>query len=337
MVNKYLFAMSAIVFLFFSSMGHCAMFSKNKTRFDWLATETAPSNYTMKIINGTFYYHHEEGGLYVPTAARINPGWGTAVSTHVVGEDYKALPDRLDIRFFSYTENKMYHGSFDLPYDKIIAFFKDGAANNKDDPTFKKIMVGVAPGGVVAVWVTGHETREVFFGKAEPYEGVLTDSLENVVEDRDDFVRRGLENSLSPEMLADIRKNGIPFEKWHKYRNQYYWVPTFVQQQRPGYVNVSFFTGERYKISFPIDDIVVKETRPVPTQSSFGYFFKEKEWEMFFTMFFDENEIFSAFEQLGNEEVIYLEFDPKLPKALTTVRLYNSKKSIQLKKIQQDR
>jgi len=28
------------------------------------------------------------------------------------------LPDRLDIRFFSYAENKMYYGSFDLPYEK---------------------------------------------------------------------------------------------------------------------------------------------------------------------------------------------------------------------------
>ena len=337
MGSKIIAVILVSLFVVFSSSGHCLMFSKNKTQFEWLATETAPANYTMKIISGTFYYHNKTGGLYVPTAARINPGWGIGVSTHVVGEEYKSLPDRLDIRFFSYAENKMYQGSFDLPYEKILNLFKAGVKSNKDDPTFKKIMVGVAPGGVVAVWVTGYETREVFFGKAKPYDGELTNSLDNVVENREEFVRRGLEDSLSSEILTDIQKNGIPFGKWDNYRKQYSWIPTFAQEQKPKYCNVAFFSGESYKIEFPLSSSMAKELRHIPKQLSFGYFFKEKEWEMFFTVIFNEEEIFAAFDQLGNDEVINLEFDPKLPKTLTTVRIYNSKKSIQLKKVTQGR
>lgn len=309
------------------------MFSKNKTHFEWLATESAPKNYPMKVLSGTFYYHNENGGLYVPDAASINAGWGTGVSTHVVGEDYKALPDRLDIRFFSYTENKMYHGSFDLPYDKILALFKAGVAKNKEDPTFKKIMVGIAPGGSVAVWVTGYETREVFFGKAEPYEGVFTNSLNNPVDNVEEYSRQVLENSLSPEILVHIRKNGIPFDQWQNYRKQYHWIPTFVQQQRPKYVGVAFFTGEDYKINFPIKDVTEKESRPVPMQISFAYLIAGETMPDFYTLRFDEEEIFSAFEKLGDEELIYIESDPKLPKASTAIRIFNSKQSIQLKKI----
>ena len=90
-----------LAFIFILSLVGCGnMFTKNKTKFHWLATESAPKNYPMRIINGTFYYHNEKGGLYVPTAASIGHFWGTGESTHVVGEDFKPLPDRLDIRFF---------------------------------------------------------------------------------------------------------------------------------------------------------------------------------------------------------------------------------------------
>ncbi len=337
MVNTKITATLITFILFFSSTGYCAMFSKNKTRFDWLTGASAPANYPMKIISGTFYYHNEKGGLYIPDASSINPGWGASSGVHVVGEDYKALPDRLDIRFFSYTENKMYQGSFDLPYEKILAFFKAGIAKDKDNPTFQKVIAGVAPGGTVAVWVTGSEVREVFFGKAESYDGVFTNSLGNVVDNRDEYVRLAVEHSLTPEAIADMKKNGIPFGLWASYRKQYHWQPTFVQAQRPKYVNTTFHNGERYKINFPLDDSITKGTQAVPRNISFGYFFKEKEWEMFFTVHLDEVETTAAFEKLGNSEMIYIESDPKLPKELTTVRIFNSKESIVLKKIRSEK
>jgi hypothetical protein len=332
MAAKTLWLIISLCF-FFPSVGSCTMFSKNKTHFEWLATESAPKNYPMKVLSGTFYYHNEDGGLYIPDAASISAGWGTGVSSHVVGEAYKALPDRLDIRFFSYTENRMYHGSFDLPYDKILALFKAGVAKDKEDPTFKKIMVGVAPGGSVAVWVTGHETREIFFAQAEPYDGVFTDSLNNPVDDVEAYSHQVLESSLAPEVIAEMRKNGIPFDKWKSYRKQYHWLPTFAQQQRPQYVSVPFFSGERYKINFPIDDVVAKERRPIPVQLSFAYLISGETMPDFYTIRFDEQEIFAAFESLGSEELIHIECDPKLPKQLTAVRIFNSKKSVNLKQI----
>lgn len=332
MASSTLLIYISLILLTYSTVGECSMFTKNNTRFDWLATESAPHSYPMKIISGTFYYHNEEGGLYVPTAAQIDSGWGKGVSTHVVGEDFKALPDRLDIRFFSYTEDKMYQGSFDLPYDTILAWFKAGVAANRDDPTFKKIMVGVAPGGAVSVWVTGHETREVFFGQAEPYDGILTNSLENVVDDREKFVRLALEDSLTPEMLANIKKNGVPVGKWNNYRKPYRWLPSFVQAQVPKYVSVAFYTGERYKINFPVTDAVAKETRPVPSHIAFAYLIAGEKMPDFYTVRFNEEEVLAAFSKLGDSELITIESDPKLPKTATSVRIYNSKESIVLKK-----
>jgi hypothetical protein len=334
-VDKKITTTLIALLLFFSSAGYCSMFSKNKTRFDWLASASAPRNYPMKIISGTFYYHNDKGGLYIPEVSSINAGWGVSSGVHVVGEEFKALPDRLDIRFFSYAENKMYHGSFDLPYEKILMLFKEGVAQDKDNPRFQKIVAGIAPGGAVAVWAMGSETREVFFGKADAYEGTLTDSLNNTVdegEEREDYVNRALQDCLTPEQITDIKKNGIPFGLWDRYRKQYHWQPTFVQEQRPKYVDTVFYTGENYKIYFPLEETITKGTQPVPGNISFGYFFKEKAWEMFFTIHLDEAEIFSAFEKLGDSEMIYIESDPKLPKGLTTLRVFNNKQSIALKK-----
>ena len=48
----------------------------------------------MIIIDGTFYYHDEKGGLYVPTAAQINPGRGRGLSSHVGGKLNPKLEDK---------------------------------------------------------------------------------------------------------------------------------------------------------------------------------------------------------------------------------------------------
>ncbi len=323
-----------VVFIFILSLAGCGnMFTKDKTRFHWLATESAPKNYPMRIISGTFYYHNEKGGLYVPTAASIGHYWGTGESTHVVGEDFKPLPDRLDIRFFSFTENKLYQGSFDLPYEKILALFKEGVARDKESPIFNRMMVGVAPGGAVAVWVRGRgETREVFFGQAEPYESEIRTILDGEINDRAAYARSYLED-LPPETLADIDKNGVPFGLWEKYRKPYRWTPVFMTEKKMStYISYAFYNGESYDVDYPINEKIISKTRPLPLLVSFGCYIEGTAKQYFFTIRFDEKELYAAFDKLGgSEELVNIEIEPHLPKNLTKVRLYNSKGSVVLK------
>src|SRR5690625_444757 len=88
-------------------------------KFDWKATESAPKNFPIQIINGTFIYHgrSDGAGLYVPSGGLLDKGWGEMISSHIVGPDLKPLPDRLKITFFSYLEDQFYEGVFDLPYE----------------------------------------------------------------------------------------------------------------------------------------------------------------------------------------------------------------------------
>lgn len=139
--------------------------TKNVTKFEWDATESAPKRYPMEIIQGDFIYHGEkERGLYIPSGGTLTKGWGEPISSHTTSEDYKPLPDRLKIYFFSYAEKQFYKGEFDLPYDEMIAMFRKSVEDNKDKPyPVFSIMAGIAPGGAVAVWViTLDYYKEVF-------------------------------------------------------------------------------------------------------------------------------------------------------------------------------
>lgn len=329
--------------LLWSVTGCAQMFSKNKTRFEWLTTESAPNNFPMRVIRGTLYYHNEKGGLYIPEAASFSSGWGNGTSRHVVGEDFKALPDRLDIRFFSFTENKLYRGSFDLPYEKILAWFKSGVAKNREgipypqNPTFRTVMVGMAPGGRVAVWVAGQEVREVFFGQAEQYEDDLVNTLGNPIRDRDAYVQRMLESDVEADVLNDIRKNGVPTDRWVKYRKRYHWLPTFVDAQRPNYMNVAFFNGEYYRLNYPISEVVQKEDRAAPLLLSFSYLVDGKPMQGGVTVRFNDEELYAAFDRLSaSGETMQIELDPALPRSATKVRVFTSKESIQLTKFTVD-
>ena len=308
------------------------MFTKNKTKFHWLAQESAPKYFYMRIIDGTFYYKNESYGLYIPTAAKIGYSWGEGESAHVVGDDFKPLPDRLDIRFYSFWENKLYHGSFDLPYEKILALFKEGVARDKEYPTFRNIIAGVAPGGAVAVWVTGKgESREVFFGQATPYEAEMHNPLGSLIADKQAYAESYLED-LPPETYNRIKKEGIPFGIWEKYRKKYTWdfvVPT--EKEVPS-IGVSFFNGEHFRTHLPFND--QNAEKPIPYSLGFTCKFPNDKTQYVYSIGFDYEETNTAMEKLSiNGKKITVILNPTLPKISSTISLTNGKETIELKKI----
>lgn len=310
------------------------MFTKNKTKFDWLAQESAPKNFYMRVIEGTFYYHDQDGGLYIPTAAKIGYSWGEGESVHVVGDDFKALPDRVDIRFYSFWENKLYHGSFELPYEKILKLFKEGVAQDKELPTFRYIVVGMAPGGAVAVWVSGRETREVFFGYAKPYEDDMRDPLGSPIKNTLEYAQRNLKY-LNVDIYERIKKEGVPFGIWEKYRKAYPWSFASSPGKQLGSFGVSFFNGESYRINTPFKENYAD--KPVPSGIGFTTLFPDNKTKYVYGINFDYAETAEAMEKLGtNGQEITLLINPILPKTKSTISLTNGKETIELKKITHD-
>ncbi len=303
--------------------------NNNVTKFEWDATESAPEHYPMEIIKGNFIYKGEAArGLYIPSGGTLVDGWADPVSSHVTGDKYKPLPDRLTITFFSYAEKQFYQGEFNLPYDKILALFQQGVVNNPQHPTASRIMVGIAPGGAVAVWVIGSGDRiEVFFGQADKID--LDPSAAFVLPFKskaqsDKYIEEGLIEVLEPKELESLKKNGIPFGLWARYRHQYEWEPVLTAGFSKTYIDFDFLNGE-------YNDKDGMLLRPVPKELTFKTIINKE--ENIFIIKFDEFEIMDAFEKLGaNNQKVYLEFEPRIPRKTTRVRIYNDKESITLKK-----
>lgn len=309
---------------------------KNKDYFTWEAQKSGPKGYPMKMIRATLFFKGSDSGLYVPNGTSWGK-WGEGFANHPEVENY--LPDRLEVVFYSYAENQTYKGVFDLPYDKLVELFQWGIENpfkrfKHSQPQFRKIVVAVAPGGSVGVWVSGpDEQREVFFGQAEKYDLSLSSVFE--VPFRNDteaetFRVEVLQESIGVEAYNNFLKEGIPFDIWQRYRKPYQWViESFYEKELTDHY-ATLIDGTRSSVLF--DYSQVNETT-IPSFIQFYYGPK------LYDVHLDDYETITAFEALDaieglkpEERLIHIEMTPRLPKNTSTVRLYNAKHSIELKK-----
>ena len=308
-------------------------------KYDWQATESAPKGYPMQVVSGTLFYRGEDHGLYVPDRVpALQPGWGVGRSSHITGPDFKPLPDRLEITFFSYTENQFYKGKFDLPYEKILAMFKAGyeSYTYEKHVTYNKVVVGVAPGGAVAVWLSGiNKTTEIFFGQAEKAEVDWKRIIDNPKYPREGYADLVIKESLTPEAIAALRKNGIPFDLWSTYRTRYPWQPVFtgmvLKNGRIG--QMKYFNGEDDYLNLPLEPAIAASPRPVPSELHFSWL-RPNAKSMLFELYFNEAEIVAAFKALGgNAQPLRLEMlMVKTEKSHDfTIWLRNDKDKIELK------
>jgi len=312
------------------------------TKFDWKATESAPHNFPMKIVQGSLFYP-DSGLLYVPDRKKIHHGWGISVSTHVVGPDLKPLPKRLEITFFSYTENQFYHGVFELPYARILALMQTGFYSPKEEEqiTYYKIMVGVAPGGTVSVWLMSIDgVIEVFSGQAKKVDTDWKQINNNPKITREEYVRSGLENTLTPEALHALKQNGVPLGRWQIYRKRYDWQPLFTGLEPPALISfISYFNGEQNFLYYPLNEVDATALRAIPSEINFIWDWP-KGRRLLFELTFNEAEIFAAFQQLSGEgQPIKLEMRMELKEDKKThfsVLLRNDKEEISLKRSRLD-
>jgi hypothetical protein len=229
-------------------------------RFDWSPGVGAANFYPMELYRCSYSYPNGEG--VAPASPSLDHGnWGEENGSSVVGQRMKPIPVALDIAWLSYTENKFYKGHFNLPYDKILQLFKQGYKDlllqdsgglALQQMEYNSIIAGLAPGGVVVVWVSGGP----FTVEAARFQAVETKiKMEDFApgaftNDRATYVKRMMKDDK--EVHRYLAKNGIRFGLWDKYRERF--------NQRPvvkfnGDVNLAinsidlgYFNGEREKV-----------------------------------------------------------------------------------------
>jgi hypothetical protein len=307
--------------------------------YDWLASNSAPAGCPMEITAGAFL-SPGGGSLYIPPQ-ELHAGWGEQVSAHVAGADTKPLPDRVEITFYSYLEDKIYHGEFPLPYARIEKLFAEGYDSYDTGPlqhaTYRWIVAGVAPGGVVAVWLSGIERQvEVFFGKADEvsFDWHKTLGVPTRIDrrERQEMVLTEAEKVDSRVTKSMMR---IPFGVWATYRIRYPWQPVFEGMATPVRIErISYLNGERDYLPLPMSDADKQATRPVPSFLSFVI--RRTENGLRYKIFFDEEETLSTFQRLSLggkplELVFHTEMLEGQPKF--SVLLRNDDEAVKLSKI----
>ena len=311
--------------------------TKDATEFEWFASESGPEHYPMEIRDGVFFYKGQTNGLYIPNGATLYGGWGKKRSHHVTFPKLKPLPDRMEVYFYSYAESEFYHGKFDLPYDKILSMFRQGYEESPEKPYYSDIIVGVAPGGAVSVWLGGFRQTEIFFGQAEkvllnPSEGFDL-PLESKRE-ADEYAHQILVDSLTPEELASLKKEGIPFGLWARYRKTYKWRVTYKNGLEPfkNEIYVHFLNGEYAPMPKNFSEDISNKPKPLPRFIGFAAPTAAGR-NLVFEITFDDVEILQNFEKLGAKgEQVTIEIEPRAPQEATIIRIFNDKESIELKK-----
>lgn len=269
-------------------------------RYEWLASNSGPKGCPMKVIAGDFYFP-EGGSLYIPKAS-VHAGWGKEVSLHVVGDPLKPVPDRMQVLFFSYLEDKLYLGRFALPRDSIARLFREGYRSFRSPTgrgTYKSLVAGVAPGGAVAVWASGGERQvEVFFGQAAPSDLNWHQAMGMPPDvDRRELVQASLaEDAELDPLVRPMMAQVPPAGRWAAYRTRYRWQPVFEGLGRPERMDgVEFVNGERDYILLPSDAADHLASRPVPR----ALVLADPRSRRNYWLTFDAEEITAAFAHAG--------------------------------------
>jgi len=244
------------------------------SKFELLASEGAPVGFPMQVVDGQFY-DKKGGALYIPNGAVLKNGWGEGRSTHIVGEEKKYLPHRFDITCFSYVENTFYAGEFELPYERLLARFNEGYYSPKlgEHTTYRKLIVGVAPGGYLTLWASGvNKNTEIFAAKLEEKEVPWERLLDNPNISRKEYIHLVYKEYLNEEEIKRIESGDVPYGLWERYARRFNWQPKVTGVPQPDIIEeIKFVNGEEDYFSVKHNSDWSGRRYAIPRQFSFRW------------------------------------------------------------------
>jgi len=278
--------------------------SQNKTMktFEWRPTANAPKYYPAEIISGNFYMV-DSSSIYIPAGHSLMSGWGHTGATHVVGDDFKAIPHEFDIKWVSYLEEKFYGGTFKLPKDKILSLFEKGFIDllGKQE-TYTDIVLGLAPGGVIVLWLYGDKKVEIGRFKASEIEVTKEEFIPNASLTVEQFVKETKEEYINEEIKGAIDPNNIPFGLWDSYRTTYNWKPEFRLKTKSvvSKVYIDYINGEHIYTLANNEELKNYTKKALPVKTTM--YWEDEHKNVFGSkLYFNEDEINKAFKTINDK------------------------------------
>ncbi|MBZ4044763.1 DUF2931 family protein [Flavobacterium hibisci] len=206
-------------------------------KFEWLAAAGASEEYPMEIVSGGFIAS-DNSTQWIPSGEVLKAGWGNGNGVWVVGDELRKVPERMVLTWLSYAENKFFTGEFDLPQEKMYELFKKnyGKGIHPDgsgfDLKFSELTVGIAPKGLITLWMSGfaqveigtyqaHETTIEWkkFYRGEAKREVVIKSYQNDMLPfvQDEIAQNKIDNIYFKDLLEKY-KYSVNFNKTHQYK-----------------------------------------------------------------------------------------------------------------------
>ncbi|WP_298826878.1 DUF2931 family protein [uncultured Capnocytophaga sp.] len=230
----------------------------NEPEYEWGISVNAPIGYPIHVYAGRVGPQYITSDLWCSTE---EPDWGSAYVNE--GNDPKELPKDIDIVWFSFIENCFYNLQASLDYEKIEKLFKEGFEQRirygeLRHTTYDGLVVGLAPGGTVVVWVGKGYSPITEVGRFQASQIYLTetsdmDSHELLIFDKE--YRKSLAtapNIVPLEVQKANEGKPIPYNLWDRYaETQYRWYPTFeIPDGKMGDVFFQYWNGEANTIFY---------------------------------------------------------------------------------------
>ena len=238
--------------------------------YEWGVAVNTPIGYPIRFYAGRVGGMSIIDEIYTTTE---EPDWGEAFSYE--NTSLETLPKDIDMVWLSYKEDCFYRLKTAIDYEKIAKLFKNGYKRRVPNgevrhTTYNTIVAGLAPGGVVVLWVGRGYLKITEIGRyqAEKIELREPEGLDNhqrLIFDKEYAKRLLTNNTIIPEDFREANKNKpIPFGLWDSYRdNQYQWYPTFeIPNGKIGDVDYQYWNGEADTFFFT-DFITLEEHKDV--------------------------------------------------------------------------
>ena len=221
-------------------------------KYEWGVAVNTPIGYPIRFYAGRVGGMSIIDEIYTTTE---EPDWGEAFSYE--NTSLETLPKDIDMVWLSYKEDCFYRLKTAIDYEKVEKLFREGFNQRVPNgevrhKTYDTIVVGIAPGGVVVLWVGyGYfpltEIGRYQAEKIDLKEPPGLDSHERLIfskEDREEVLNSDL---TIPKAVREANKNKpIPFGLWDSYRDhQYQWFPIYeIPNGKIGDVDYRYWNGE---------------------------------------------------------------------------------------------
>jgi len=224
----------------------------NEQEYEWGIAVNTPIGYPIRFYAAMVGSTPIVRELYSITE---EPDWGCAAGYESCSME--ELPQNVDMVWLSYKEDCFYRLKTAIDYEKVAKLFREGFNQRVPNgevrhKTYDTIVVGIAPGGVVVLWVGSGYLPLTEIGRYQAEKIALRepeglDNHQKLIfskKDREEVLNSDL---TIPKAVREANKNKpIPFGLWDSYRNhQYQWFPVYeIPNGKIGDVNYRYWNGE---------------------------------------------------------------------------------------------